>query len=107
MSPTVEQKILIEQRVTNDGPSVVAAYLLYFFLGFVSAHRFYCGRIGSAILQLVLILLLVGLIWLVVDLFLIPGMVRAKQAHLRERLTREIAPTPSAVLTGTGPAFRF
>jgi TM2 domain-containing membrane protein YozV len=107
MSLTVEQKILIEQRVTNDGPSVGAAYLLWFFLGFVSAHRFYCGRIGSAILPIVLNVLVIGLIWLVIDLFLIPGMVRAKQDHLRERLTREIAPTPSVVLTGTGPAFRF
>ncbi len=107
MSATVEQKILIEQRVTNEGPSVVAAYLLWFFLGFLSAHRFYLGRIGSALLQLVLNVLIVGLIWLVIDLFLIPGMVRARQAHLRERLTREIAPTTSAILTGAGPAIRF
>ena len=107
MGPTVEQKILIEQRVTNDGPSVVAAYLLWFFLGFFAAHRFYLGRIGSAIFQLVLNVMVVGLIWLFIDLFLIPGMVRAKQAHLRDRLAREIAPLTSAVPTGTGPAFRF
>ncbi len=73
MGATVEQQILIEQRVTNEGPSVVAAYLLWFFLGFVSAHRFYLGRIGSAICQLVLNLLLIGLVWLVIDLFLIPA----------------------------------
>ncbi|GJD35502.1 TM2 domain-containing protein [Methylobacterium aerolatum] len=107
MSSTVEQQILIEQRVTNEGPSVVAAYLLWFFLGFVSAHRFYLGRIGSAICQLVLNMLVVGLIWLVIDLFLIPRMVRAKQAELRQRFARQVAPTTSAILTGTGPALRF
>ncbi len=107
MATTVEQKILIEQRVTNEGPSVVAAYLLWFFLGFFAAHRFYLGRIGSAIVQLVLNMMVVGLIWLFVDLFLIPGMVRAKQAHLRERLSREIAPLTSAVPAGAGPALRF
>lgn len=107
MSSTVEQKILIEQRITNEGPSIVAAYLLWFFLGFVSAHRFYLGRIGSAILQLVLNFMLVGLIWLLIDLFLIPRMVRAKQAGLRAQLTREIAPTTSAILTGGQPAIRI
>ncbi|MFC6789334.1 TM2 domain-containing protein [Methylobacterium komagatae] len=107
MGATVEQKILIEQRVTNEGPSVVAAYLLWFFLGFVSAHRFYLGRIGSAICQLVLNLLLIGLVWLVIDLFLIPRMVRAKQAELRRRFGLLVAPTTSAILTGTAPAIRF
>ncbi|TXM99611.1 TM2 domain-containing protein [Methylobacterium sp. WL64] len=98
MESTTQDKILIEQRVTNEGPSVVLAYLLWFFLGVFSAHRFYLGRTGSAILQSVLNCILIGFIWVVVDLFLLPDMVRAKQAGLRARLTRELSPSGSRAL---------
>lgn len=49
------------------------AYLLWFFLGFFSAHRFYLGKTGSAILYL-LTGQIFGIGWLV-DLFLLSGMV--------------------------------
>lgn len=49
------------------------AYLLWFFLGIFSAHRFYLGKTGSAILYL-LTGQLFGIGWLV-DLFLLGGMV--------------------------------
>ncbi len=68
---------------------LAAAYLSWFFLGILSAHRFYLGRPGSAILQILLFFVLVGFIWLVVDLFLIPGMVRERQEAIRQRLRSE------------------
>ncbi len=49
------------------------AYLLWFFLGIFSAHRFYIRKIGSRILYL-LTFQLFGIGWLI-DLFLIGGMV--------------------------------
>ncbi|WP_191059546.1 TM2 domain-containing protein [Geminicoccus harenae] len=82
----VDERVLIEMRVANDGPSVAVAYLLWFFLGIFAAHRFYLGRPGTAILQILSMFVLVGLVWLVVDLFLIPGMVRDKQEQLRRSL---------------------
>lgn len=81
--------ILIEQRVTNDGKSIAVTYLLWFFLGFFSAHRFYLGRPGTAILQIFLNCIIIGLFWTLIDAFLIPGMVRNEQAKLRDRLIRE------------------
>jgi TM2 domain-containing membrane protein YozV len=90
VSLTTSEEILIEQRVTNESPSVAAAYVLWFFLGILSAHRFYLGRPGSAVLQILLFFVLVGFIWLIVDLFLIPGMVRARQDAIRERLFAEM-----------------
>lgn len=89
MSLTTSEEMLIEQRVTNESPSVAAAYLLWIFLGILSAHRFYLGRPGSAILQILLYFVLVGFIWLLVDLFLIPGMVRDRQEAIRQRLRAE------------------
>ena len=53
--------------------SKTTAYLLWFFLGGFSAHRFYMGKTGSAIVYLLTGQLL-GIGW-IVDLFLLGGMV--------------------------------
>jgi TM2 domain-containing membrane protein YozV len=89
MTLTTQDRILIETRVTNEAPNAVVAYALWFFLGFLSGHRFYLGRPGTAILQILSFLVLIGFIWLLVDAFLIPGMIRAKQDELRARLTAD------------------
>lgn len=84
---TVEELQLIEQRVANEGPSILVAYLLYIFLWPVSAHRFYLGRPGTALLQIASYLILVGFIWLLIDAVLIPGMVRDRQDEVRRRVS--------------------
>ena len=99
MGLSTEQQMLIEQRVTNEGPSEGTAYLLWFFLGVIAAHRFYLGRPGSALLMILAWCLFVvpGAIWWIVDAFMIPGMVRAKRDDIRQRMTLEAlarAPAP-------------
>jgi len=48
---------------------ILPAFLLCFFLGVLGAHRFYVGKIGSGILQLVT---LGGLgIWTLIDFIMI------------------------------------
>lgn len=89
MALTTEDQMLIEQRVTNDGPSAGVAWLLWLFLGFLGAHRFYLGRTGSGIALLLLTLVLVGLIWWLVDLFLLSGMIRDRRDEIRQKLTLE------------------
>lgn len=103
MALSVEEKMLIEQRVTNDAKSAPVAYLLWLFASWVSAHRFYCGKTKSAVVQLVLFwfglltspfiiglpILLGVAIWVVVDVFLISGWVRGEMEALRARLTAE------------------
>jgi len=49
------------------------AYLLWFFFGWLSAHRFYLGKVGSGLLYL-FTLQLFGIGW-IIDLFLLGGMV--------------------------------
>lgn len=81
--------------------SAGVAYLLLIFLGGFGAHRFYLGRSGTAAAQLVLsiigvvlaivaigfILLAVVWVWLFVDLFLVPGIVREENMRLANTLT--------------------
>jgi TM2 domain-containing membrane protein YozV len=76
------------------------AYLLWFFLGGFSAHRFYLGFRTSAIIQMLLTPLGYAMVmnkspaglfavpaaalWIVVDVFLIPGMVAKANERARE-----------------------
>lgn len=93
--------LYIEQRVANESRSALVAYLLWFFLGFFGAHRFYLGRWGSGLVQLVLFgigsaltfllvgylpLALLGLWWLL-DALLIPGMISSDNALLRWQIS--------------------
>lgn len=87
----------LRTQLTYDAnkKSTGVAYLLWFFLGVFGAHRFYLGETGTAVVQLLLLLLgwmlfflgWVALgIWLIVDLFLIPGIIRRKNMELVNQL---------------------
>jgi TM2 domain-containing membrane protein YozV len=80
--------------------SIAVAYLLWLFLGGAGGHRFYAGKTGSAVAQLLLLIfgfiltfvvvgifLLIGLyIWVIVDAFLIPGWIRNQNSLLAMQL---------------------
>ena len=85
--PDLSERMLIEQVVANEGPSLGVAYLLLIFFFLVSAHRFYLKRSGSAILQILLMFVFVGLVWVFIDLFTLPGMVREAREKIRQRET--------------------
>jgi TM2 domain-containing membrane protein YozV len=90
MALSTAELSLIEQRVTNDGPSTGVAYLFWFFLWFVSAHRFYLGRPVTAILQILSYFILIGFLWSLIDAFLIPGMIRDKRNDIRQRIALQM-----------------
>ena len=107
MQLSTEQQILVEQRLGNESRSVGVAYLLWLFIGGLGAHRFYLGRPGSALLMLGLsivawatltaqigavFLAAVG-VWLLVDAFLIPAMIRKDSGERKTRIEAEIAAT--------------
>ncbi|KKC41462.1 hypothetical protein WH87_00470 [Devosia epidermidihirudinis] len=82
--------------------SLVVAYVLWFFLGYVGAHRFYLGRPLSGFLMfafsaVVLLLTFVsfgvlGFLWFVVglwwliDALLIPGMAAGRNTAIADRV---------------------
>ncbi|MGD9918911.1 MAG: TM2 domain-containing protein [Paenirhodobacter sp.] len=101
---TDTRALYIEQRIANETPSALVAYLLWFFLGFFGAHRFYLGRWVSGLMMLVLFgigsaltfllvgyipLALVGLWWLI-DALMIPSMIASDRAWLRYEIAREL-----------------
>ena len=81
MDDNVRQQLMFEANRKSIG----AAYLLWFFLGSFGAHRFYLGKTGTGIAQLLLLLLgwlplflgwaALGIWWLI-DAFLIPDIIR-------------------------------
>lgn len=105
MALDTHQQMLIEQRISNEAKSPLLAYLLLIFVGGLGIHRFYLGRTGSGVAMLLLlilgavtlpigvglILLLALGIWMLVDLFLIPGMVNQQHDLLRQSLRSELA----------------
>ncbi len=76
MDPRTQEQLIYEAHRKSTG----ASYLLWFFLGFLGAHRFYLGRTGTGIAQLLLCLSVIGIIplvfWWLIDGFMIPGIVR-------------------------------
>lgn len=103
------QNLTTTTTVQLSPKNILVAYLLWFFLGQLGVHRFYLGRIGSGVAQLLLcvvgyvLMLALGLglifliplwIWLFVDIFLIPGM--AGPAMFTTTVTSTIAPVVSS-----------
>jgi TM2 domain-containing membrane protein YozV len=82
--------------------SLVAAYVLWFFLGYVGAHRFYLGRPVSGLIMLALsgVTLLLTLVsfgllgflwgavglWWLIDALLIPGMAQGTNTRIADRV---------------------
>lgn len=87
--PASTNDALLMMRYDANKKSALVAYLLWFFVGSLGGHRFYLGRTGSAIallsitvLSVLLTVILIGFfgffvvgLWVLIDAFLIPGMI--------------------------------
>ncbi|WP_336789514.1 TM2 domain-containing protein [Paenibacillus sp. MMO-177] len=86
--------LLLEQEVKDRGKNMIIAYVLWYFLGVFGGHRFYLGRTGSAIAQLILTISVIGVIvtsiWWIVDAFLLHQWVRDRNRAVEGQLIDEI-----------------
>jgi len=86
--------MLLEAEVKTYGKNMVVAYVLWYFLGIFGAHRFYMGKTGSAIAQLILSITLIGTIvtsiWWIVDAFLLHTWVKERNAYVESNIIDQI-----------------
>ncbi len=89
-------------RFEANKKSVLVAYLLWFFLGWLGIHRFYLGYVVSGLILLAcwavgsllsviyvgFVILAIPAIWWVIDLFLIPGMARERNNQIIVEIER-------------------
>ncbi|MBC1920940.1 TM2 domain-containing protein [Listeria grayi] len=101
---TNEEQMLVNSEIQKRKKSVGLAYVLLIFLGSLGIHRFYLGKVGTAVTQLILtiigwvtialyvgvIFLLVVGIWLLVDLFLIPSIEKKNNQKLEIEIIQQI-----------------
>ncbi|AWB47078.1 hypothetical protein DCC85_20755 [Paenibacillus sp. CAA11] len=86
--------LLLDSEVKNYGKNMFVAYILWYFLGLFGGHRFYTGRTGSAIFQLILTITVIGLavnwIWWIVDAFLVHKWVKEYNYQIENRILDQI-----------------
>ena len=113
--PAAQAAAIAETSAIARQRKPVPAYLLCIFLGTLGLHRFYLHRNGSALAMLLVTLLTLGagtLVttpWAIVDLFLIPRIIREENLRIRSEAYARFGlvaletgePAPQ---TGTSPA---
>lgn len=99
MTDTRESTRMMQYDAMSKSP--VLGYILWFFLGFLGAHRMYSDRVLSGLLQLVVhgigwlttpiligwVFIAIWAIWWVIDAFLIPGWIRDHNLGVARRLS--------------------
>lgn len=92
--------LLLESEVKNQGKNMVVAYILWYFLGIFGGHRFYMGKTGTAITQLILSITVIGMIatgiWWVVDAFLLHTWVKDRNRQIENDVMDSILISKSA-----------
>lgn len=103
MEETILDKMTyVETYIANHRKKGVVAYLLWFFLGGLGAHRFYMGKPISGLILLIITLFagwftlfLVTGLWLLVDLFLISGWLKQDEMRVKQEALMNIAMSES------------
>lgn len=86
---STEQMIMVQNEVSKNAKNPLVAFLLWGFLGFFGAHRFYLGNTGYAVAMLLL-----GwatfFIWPVLDALFIMKRIREVNAEIEEQAVMKI-----------------
>ena len=85
----LDMKQMLEYQ--EERKSLAVSYLLWGFLGYFGAHRFYLGETGTAVVMLILTLTVVGIlvtfVWWIVDAVLLPRIVKDINRDILDDIT--------------------
>lgn len=85
---TSQELQMLTSEMDQKQKSPVVAWLLWFFLGVLGAHRFYTGKLVTGILMLVT---LGGFfIWALIDIFFVNALVRKKNEEFELSVINQI-----------------
>lgn len=85
---TPEQLVLLQGEFDKKKKSKTLAYILWFFLGVLGAHRFYAGDTIRAIFMLIT---LGGIgIWTLIDVFFIGSRIEQKNNIIEAQIMADI-----------------
>jgi len=101
---TNEERMLVNSELEKRKKSKLLAYVLLIFLGTFGIHRFFASKYISGVIQLLLAaigymtlwlfvgygLLLILYIWLIIDLFLLNGIINRHNNLLEQEITYEV-----------------
>lgn len=93
---TTEEMLLVNSEIEKRKKSPAVAYLLWLFLGTIGGHRYYMGKIGSAVAMTLITILTLGFgivitgIWALVDLFFINGWLLDNQQLIENNVAQAI-----------------
>ena len=83
------QRLLLQSQIQGQLKDKVVAYILGALFGFFGVHRMYCGQIGLGILQFILCCFIIGIFWVLADVFLTSGVVdRANDAIVADEIAK-------------------
>lgn len=92
VSITQRDMVDIESLVENEAKKPLAAYALWFFLGWLGAHRIYAGRAKSGFGMMALSLSLIGLpvsiCWWMADAVLLGAILQEEREALYDHQAR-------------------
>jgi TM2 domain-containing membrane protein YozV len=90
---TEKDMIAIEIRTDEETKAPFQAYVLWFFLGWLGAHRFYAGRGKSGLAMVLLTCSVIGFpisfLWWLADSVLLGGILQEDRELVRDRIARE------------------
>ncbi|MEQ6359492.1 TM2 domain-containing protein [Thermoanaerobacter thermohydrosulfuricus] len=92
-----KQLAIFNQEFDKKKKNPVVAWLLWFFLGGLGAHRLYLGKTASGFVLMGVTLLtawftfgIPTFIWLIIDAFLLPGMIGEKNKEIETEILNQI-----------------
>ncbi|WP_313587375.1 TM2 domain-containing protein [Aquidulcibacter sp.] len=93
MEISQEDMIAIELRTDREAKDSFPAYVLWFFLGWLGAHRFFIGETKTGLAMLILSLSMVGFpitfVWWLTDAIRLGGLLQEKRDLVSDRIARE------------------